>query len=324
MSQIYHNNAVTNYNIRNEIRLSNKSIEDLSYKYGISRKTVSKWRGRNFIEDKSSRPDNINYKLSYLEKEIAISIRKLTWLALDEIADLLIVSNNNYNRSNIYRTFKSVGINTLPEEKKDEAKKFKEYKPGFLHIDVTYLPKLEGSKKYLFVAIDRATRLLFYKIYDNKNAFCSNKFFKECQKFFPVIISHILTDNGGEFINYKFKENCKENKIDFRNTKPNTPKTNGMVERVNGTIKNATIKSTKYNKYNELDIDINKFLLHYNFYRRHGSLKKELNVKTPFDALEKWYKLEPDLFIKTPEEFKSMAYGKIEGYILDLEQRCET
>jgi transposase-like protein len=318
------NNAATNYNIRNEIRLSNESIGDLSCKYNISGKTVVKWRGRNFVEDKSSRPDNINYKLSYLEKEIAISIRKLTWFALDEITDLLIVSNDNYNRSNIYRTFRSAQINRLPEEKKDEAKKFKEYKSGFLHIDVTYLPKLEGSKKYLFVAIDRATRLLFYKIYDNKNAFCSNEFFEECQGFFPVIISHILTDNGGEFINCEFKENCKENKIDLRNTKPNTPKTNGMVERVNGTIKNATIKSTKYDDYSELDIDINKFLLHYNFHRRHGSLKKELNVKTPFDALEKWYKLEPDLFTKTPEEFKNMAYEKIEGYILDLEQRCET
>ena len=97
-----------------------------------------------------------------------------------------------------------------------------------------------------------------------------------------------------------------------------------MVERVNGTIKSKTIKVANYNNYNELDIDINKFLLHYNFYRRHGSLKKELNVKTPFDALEKWFKLEPDLFTQTPGEFKNMAYEKIEGYILDSEQRCET
>ena len=79
MSQIYHNNAVTNYNIRNEIRLSNESIGNLSHKYGISRKTVIKWKKRDFVEDKSSRPDNINYRLSYLEKEIAISVRKLTF-----------------------------------------------------------------------------------------------------------------------------------------------------------------------------------------------------------------------------------------------------
>jgi hypothetical protein len=41
----------------------------------------------------------------------------------------------------------------VPQEQKEQAKKFKEYKPGFLHIDVTYLPKLDGQKYYLFVAI---------------------------------------------------------------------------------------------------------------------------------------------------------------------------
>jgi hypothetical protein len=29
------------------------------------------------------------------------------------------------------------------------------------------------------------------------------------------------------------------------------------------------------------------FLLHYILYRRHGSLRKELNVKTPYQAIEK-------------------------------------
>jgi hypothetical protein len=32
--------------------------------------------------------------------------------------------------------------------------------------------------------------------------------------------------------------------------------------------------------------------------RRHGSLRKELNVKTPFNAIEKWYQLKPELFKK--------------------------
>ena len=324
MSQIYHGNAVTNSNIRNKIQLSIESDFDLSLRYGVSVKTVFKWKKRGFVNDKSSRPDNINYKLNEIEKSIIISVRKSNWIKLDELTDILTASNDNYNRSNIYRALVENGINVIPQEKKDEAKKFKEYSPGFIHIDVTYLPKLEGSKKYLFVAIDRATRLLFYKIYPNKDAKCSNEFLKECKEFFPMIISHILTDNGGEFKNTEFENNCKYDDIEFRNTRPYTPKTNGMVERVNGIIKDPTIKSKKYENYKELEMDLNKFLIYYNFNRRHGSLKKELNVRTPFDALEKWYKLEPDIFRKTPEEFRNMAYEKIEGSIVDLEQRCET
>ena len=36
-------------------------------------------------------------------------------------------------------------------------------------------------------------------------------------------------------------EVCKTNHIEHRLTQPNTPKTNGMVERANGIIKNETI-----------------------------------------------------------------------------------
>ena len=41
-------------------------------------------------------------------------------------------------------------------------------------------------------------------VYPNKNAKCSNEFLKECKLFFSMIISHILTDNGGEFKNKEF------------------------------------------------------------------------------------------------------------------------
>jgi hypothetical protein len=36
------------------------------------------------------------------------------------------------------------GINRVPQEKKHQASTFKEYEPGYLHIDVTYLPKLDN------------------------------------------------------------------------------------------------------------------------------------------------------------------------------------
>jgi hypothetical protein len=35
-------------------------------------------------------------------------------------------------------------------------------------------------------------------------------------------------------------------------------------------------------------------------------------IRTPFDALEKWYSLKLDLLKVTPEEFKNMAYSRIE------------
>ncbi len=87
-------------------------------------------------------------------------------------------------------------------------------------------------------------------------------------------------------------------------TKPGTPQTNGMVERANGTIKNNTILKNNYGDKTAMDTDLIQFLTFYNLYRRHGSLKKELGVKTPFQALEKWYELKPQIFKVNPETFK--------------------
>ncbi len=98
---------------------------------------------------------------------------------------------------------------------------------------------------------------------------------------------------------------CEENQIEHRLTAPFTPKTNGMVERVNGTIKTNTILKNQYHQCSEMNQDLAKFLSFYNIYRRHGSLRRELNVKTPFEAVEKWHKLKPELFRITPDEFKN-------------------
>jgi len=70
-----------------------------------------------------------------------------------------------------------------------------------------------------------------------------------------------------------------------------------MVERSNGTIKNNTIKKNEYDKKDELQKGLIKFLMFYSLYRRHGSLRKEFNVKTPFDAIEKWFKIKPEIFL---------------------------
>ncbi|MGC9152013.1 MAG: IS481 family transposase, partial [Microbacter sp.] len=62
--------------------------------------------------------------------------------------------NKAISRSSVYRCLSKNNINKVPEEQKDKAKKFKAYDPGYLHMDVTYLPQFNGKKKYLFVAID--------------------------------------------------------------------------------------------------------------------------------------------------------------------------
>ena len=274
MQQVYHSNAKTNLNIRSQIQKRSECNSELAALFNTSKQTVSKWKNRNFLQDHSCKPLNIKYALTDLEKALAISLRTSSWAALDEIWENLLEINPKVSRSSVYRCFVKEKINQVPQDKKDKAKKFKEYEPGFLHIDVTYLPKFNGKSNYLFVAIDRCTRTMIYWIYENKTAENTEDFMDKCTVFFPFYITHILTDNGLEFSNRLLKSKtgkscqkpskmdvkCLENNIQHRLTAPFTPKTNGMVERVNGTIKTNTILKNHLkvasgikNRYNHLN-----------------------------------------------------------------------
>ncbi len=273
---------------------------------------------QNQFEDKTSKPHTISYALSSQEQQVAVALRSMTWWALDEITEVINPKEPAKIRSTLYRTFVRSGVNKVPKKEKDKAKKFKEYDPGYLHMDVTYLPKIDGQKRYLFVAIDRATRSLYYQIYDAKTSENAEDFMQRCLDFFPFKITHVLTDNGFEFTNKLIKNKkgesckkhgkldiiCQQNNVEHRLTKVGTPKTNGMVEKANDIIKQKTVKRNTYQNFQEMNDDLTRFLIHYNLYRRHGSLRKELKVKTPFNAVEKWYELEPTIFKEKPTGFK--------------------
>jgi len=276
--------------------------------------------------------------LSEIEQALAIHIRTTTWWALDDIVEMVFPTDPNSMRSAVYRAFVRSEINKVPQKEKDKAKKFKEYEPGYLHIDVTYLPKIGGVKYYLFVAIDRATRALYYKVYDAKTSENTEEFMNECIAFFPFGITHVLTDNGLEFTNKLIKSKkghyctkpsklddiCSQNNIDHRLTKPGTPKTNGMVEWVNGTIKSDTIKKHNYENIEQINSDLMRFVVFYNLYRRHGGLRKELNVKTPFDAIEKWYEIKPEIFNQNHLQFKNKILSLYNNKASPHQQPCET
>lgn len=65
-----------------------------------------------------------------------------------------------------------------------------------------YLPQMadEDRRQYLFVAIDRATRWIFVRIYPAKTAANARRFLRDLERTAPMTITHVLTDSGKEFI----------------------------------------------------------------------------------------------------------------------------
>ncbi len=241
--------------MRRQIKESSETIEELAKRLKLNKNTILKWKKREELEDRSCRPFKLKTVLSELDEWVICEVRKTAKVSIDELSETLKPFLPHLNRHNIYRCLKRHGLSQLKIlregiEAKEVKKAFKEYAPGYIHVDIKKMPKLKGEteKKYLFVSIDRATRYVYISMKANKEAKSAVEFLKEIFVFYPYKITKLLTDNGKEFTdrfikgrqepsgNHKFDVECREHQIEHRLTRPYTPKTNGMVERFNGRI----------------------------------------------------------------------------------------
>ena len=94
----------------------------------------------------------------------------------------------------------------------------------------------------------------------------------------------------------RFDMICDANGIEHRLTKPNHPWTNGQVERMNRTIKEATVKRFHYESHDQLRTHLADFMAAYNFARR----LKTLSGLTPYEYIAKIWTSDPDRFIVDP------------------------
>ncbi len=65
-----------------------------------------------------------------------------------------------------------------------------------MHMDVKYLPQMQdqSQRRYLFVAMDRATRWVFVQLKTNKTVASAQAFLKVLHKACPPRITKLLID----------------------------------------------------------------------------------------------------------------------------------
>jgi transposase-like protein len=307
----YHRNAKTNVNQRAEIKRSVKSARHLAKQYLVSNVTCSKWKKADHLEDKSHKPETIHYAVPKEFWPLIKQVRLKFKLPLDDLFSALADYVPGLKRTNCYRILLHYHLNQLSEKEKRELKKFAKYPPGFLHIDCFYLPKINGKRHYVYLAIDRATRLVFLRVYERKGKVEAADFLVQALTFYPYRIHTILTDNGREFVmkgqqsfgrkstkGVYFEILCELAGISHRKTKAYHPWTNGMAERMVRTVKDYTIKLEHYETLESMIISIYHFQDIHNFQRR----LKSLNFKTPYQVTMEWFIKEPNLFLKNPNE----------------------
>ena len=312
MGQVLHGSATTTEAIRRAIQHSQESLRALARRYGINQKTVSKWKKRDTASDLPTGPKELRSTvLSTEEEAIIVAFRRHTLLPLDDCLYALQATIPNLTRSSLHRCLQRHGISRLPDVTGDKPakKKFKSYPIGYFHIDIAEVQTTEG-KLYLYVAIDRTSKFAVCQLVEKATRVTASAFLEALIAAVPYKIHTVLTDNGIQFrfppryahgptaryITHMFDMRCRENGIEHRFTKINHPWTNGQVERMNRTIKEATVSRYHYDDHDQLHRHLDHFIAAYNFGRR----LKTLKGLTPYEFICKCWTNQPERFNLDP------------------------
>jgi hypothetical protein len=241
--------------------------------------------------------------LTPAEEAIVVEFRRRTLLRLDDVMGCLKDTIPSPSRSALHRCLQRHGISRLPKaETAETRKRFKAYEIGYVHIDSCEVRHADG-KLVMFLAIAGKME--------------GAAFLKNVVAAFPHKINKVLTDNGMAFADlpknregpsrrflgpHIFDRVCTEHGIEHRLTKPYHPWTNGQAERMNRTVKDATVKAFHYDDLESLKAHVLAFVSTYNFAKH----LKALRWRTPYQAI-------CDAWTKDPSIFKINPHHLIPG-----------
>ena len=153
----------------------------------------------------------------------------------------------------------------------------------------------------MFVAIDRTSKVAFAELHPRATRMLAAEFRRWVLEKLPYKVHKLLTDNGVQFTaqlqqllpgGHSFDRVCAEFGIGYRLPKPAHPWTNGQVERMNRTIKEATVQRYHYQTTDELNQHLQAFLLAYN----HAKRLKTLRGLTPHEFVCTQWQMNPVIF----------------------------
>jgi len=321
MGQVLHGSARTTAAVRRAIQHSQESLRVLARRHGINPKTVAKWKKRPSVQDERTGPKPPRSTvLSREEEAIIVAFRRHTLLPLDDCLYALQATLPHLTRSSLHRCLQRHGISRRPNTDGDKPRrsKFKRYPIGYFHIDLAEV-RTEQGKLYLLVAIDRTSKFAFVELHERVTRRVAANFLRALIAAVPYRVHTVLTDNGTHFTEpsgntwtpdeikdmlarkqlfraHAFDLACAQNHVTHRLTKPRHPWTNGQVERMNRTIKEATVQRFYYATHDQLRTHLADFVAAYNFARR----LKTLKGLTPYEFICKQWTLEPERFRLNP------------------------
>lgn len=181
-----------------------------------------------------------------------------------------------YNKRKKYRIYKQTKvkfneqISNVLEQKFEQSTERK-----VISSDLTYVP-FENKFLYICFVIDLFNReIISHGVSDKHDAqFVYNTLTNI--NLDKVQVFH--SDRGSEFLNYKIHKLLNDHNVVQSASKPGCPYDNAVSENLFGIFKREWMKKS-YKSIEELNDDVNDFVLNYNNFRLHS----KLNYKSPIE-----------------------------------------
>ena len=139
--------------------------------------------------------------LAVEQEAIAVAFRQHTLLLLNDCLYALQATIPQLSCTTLHRCFQRHGISRLPlgeDGQSPPKKKFKDYPIGYLHVDFAEVQTEEG-RQYLFVAIDRTSKVVFAELHPRTKRVVVAEFLRRALDKLPSKGCTVLTDNGVQF-----------------------------------------------------------------------------------------------------------------------------
>jgi putative transposase len=230
-------------------------------RFGRSRATIYRWRARydpedlNSLRPRSRRPKRIRRGTwSAAQERVVLALREAhPRYGKDKLHYLLAQQGVRLSASMIGRILRSARQRNLlieprpvtvrrPRPPRPHAIRLPKSKrlptqPGeLIQLDTMHLRPEPGIERRQFTAIDVVSRCAVVGVRHTASATTAKEFLAELLARMPVPVQGIQVDGGSEFM-AGFEAACQARGIALYVLPPRSPKLNGRVERLNGTVR---------------------------------------------------------------------------------------
>lgn len=302
-----HRNAKTTPQARalivQRVEVEGWSVDETADAFGVSVRTVHKWRvrfrseGADGLQDRSAAPHRIPHRTSAAREARIVALRG------QRLAGWQIARRLQLPRATVGAVLRRRGLGRLPPLTVAEpVQRYERERPGeLLHLDIKTLGRIGriGHRihgdfstrvrgigwEHVHVCVDDASRVAYVEVLPTLTHPDAVAFLERAVAWFArhgVRAERVLTDNGSAYLSRAFATACARLGLRHKRTRAYRPRTNGKAERFIQTLLREWAYRRAYPTSARRRRALAPWVRYYNRQRPHTAL----NYRAPITRLE--------------------------------------